>query len=1329
MLPPTRVGATNAQHSTISSGPSRSPIPEHSVSIKHTERSVGPAALHVALQDTFAPPSPAILSGGRGAAPREGTVSFETVPSGGPFSAKLEKGKLLSPKDPSASCGNSKTGCPGQSISGPEGNPSKGGKYLDSSSGLLSPKESIVSALLHQNPPKKEQDRHLTQTDKNCFYEAPEAKTSPFSRNQSPCTNDSVSVGRERRQKMKKGTKERHSSKLFRSLSVLPSSHKECAEPEFVHRAMTSEHILQQQYNSIAVEKLIDNSLLGQETSKTALQGEMATSKDLQNSQKRTVKVTLTPLKMEGESQSKNVPREHNAESQPGVCTSVPQSASILEHSGNDCIVPETQSSASSSMATSDPPYPNLPVQDSGLMIQDGAKEQEDGSYKRRYPRRSARARSNMFFGLTPLYGVRSYGEEDLPFYSNSTGKKRGRRSAEGQVDGADDLSTSDEEDLYYYNFTRTVVSSSDEHMASHSLFREEEQINLPKISQLDGVDDGTESDASITVTTRKINSGNKRSGKENGTESLKLERSEDSGEKMQVTKSSVGHKTADPKMENCRVKTQDSLEAQLSSLEAVGRRPRANMEPSEKNLLDTFSTELLKSDSDNNNSDDCGNILPSDIMDFVLKNTPSMQALGESPESSSSELLTLGEGLGLDSNRGKDMALFEVFSQQLPTAEPVDSSVSSSISAEEQFELPLELPSDLSVLTTRSPAVPSQNHSRLAVIPEPSLAASGERSMLTLPSSDSAEKRVTVTEKASSSEAEPTLLSPPVAPSPEGPLTPDPFIQSHLEAEHMASPPCGPREAGLGAGQDLAGRSSGTPGLPVSPSLPLQNPKYGPSAPDKPGPSPISNAAVQTAPLHLKAAAEKLLVVNQNMQPLYVLQTLPNGLTQKIQLTSPISSGPAGMEAGASVLGPMDTASLALAAGLSPGLPSTRPLFPAASKGLLPMPHQQHLHSFSASPSGGSGGGSTGSFPAALGSAASSLLIGVQQLPDPEVNPRADIGPVVTPPPTSLGKKRPIARLHSRRAKKPAPSAAAPSDLASMNFPRSSPPGHPGLLDLGAACPRTVPSMIKRSKPGVIYFEQAPLLPQEVGTAAAEAALGASPSIASPPPGRNVAPLPAPTPGPVVPPHLLGQGNSDVPGVSDMSSLSSLLIKATRQGLSLPEQPASAPPPASRMFPSHKEVSLAQSASAGPATTAVATGISVLPPSKAVGMSADPGSAYQAEPLAQLLACKAGPAHPHLDLPPSQATPLSDFPQLMDTAAVGRNRSAPCVPTASPGSSPSTVLGSTRAKSKVKRLPTPLGSKGSGKKPRAPPFWNSFPGQCVPPQGTRVAAQDPGGG
>lgn len=99
------------------------------------------------------------------------------------------------------------------------------------------------------------------------------------------------------------------------------------------------------------------------------------------------------------------------------------------------------------------------------------------GSAKRRYPRRSARARSNMFFGLTPFYGVRSYGEEDLPFYGSGEGagavvkKRSGRKkSAEGQVDGADDISTSSSsgdsgdddnssKDPYYYNFTRTIIN------------------------------------------------------------------------------------------------------------------------------------------------------------------------------------------------------------------------------------------------------------------------------------------------------------------------------------------------------------------------------------------------------------------------------------------------------------------------------------------------------------------------------------------------------------------------------------------------------------------------------------------------------------------------------------------------------------------------------------------------------------------------------------------------------------------------------------------------------------------------------------------------------
>lgn len=107
------------------------------------------------------------------------------------------------------------------------------------------------------------------------------------------------------------------------------------------------------------------------------------------------------------------------------------------------------------------------------------------GSAKRRYPRRSARARSNMFFGLTPFYGVRSYGEEDLPFYGSgdSAGalvKRRTgirKKSAEGQVDGADDMSSTssgdsgeDEDDeikqsrknRFYSSFTRTIINPGD---------------------------------------------------------------------------------------------------------------------------------------------------------------------------------------------------------------------------------------------------------------------------------------------------------------------------------------------------------------------------------------------------------------------------------------------------------------------------------------------------------------------------------------------------------------------------------------------------------------------------------------------------------------------------------------------------------------------------------------------------------------------------------------------------------------------------------------------------------------------------------------------------
>ncbi|XP_041494406.1 histone-lysine N-methyltransferase 2A isoform X6 [Microtus oregoni] len=693
---------------------------------------------------------------------------------------------------------------------------SKMGTFADPSSVPFSSKETLSYPQLHVRGQRNDRDQHTdsSQSAKPSPNEDSEIKTLKLSGvgHRPSILHEHVgSSSRDRRQKGKKSSKEtckeKHSSKSSLEPGQITTGEEGNLKPGFVDEVLTPGFLGQRPCNNVSSDKIGDKVLPISGVPKGQSTQVEGSSKELQAPRKCSVKVT--PLKMESENQSKNTPKEGGPGSPAQIepaCPAEPVSAS-RSPGASPGVQPSPNNTSSQDPQNNN--YQNLPEQDRNLMIPDGPKPQEDGSFKRRYPRRSARARSNMFFGLTPLYGVRSYGEEDIPFYSTSTGKKRGKRSAEGQVDGADDLSTSDEDDLYYYNFTRTVISSGgEERLSSHNLFREEEQCDLPKISQLDGVDDGTESDTSVTATARKSSQIPKRNGKENGTENIKIDRPEDAGDKEHVIKSAVGHKN-EPKLDNChsgaRVKAQgqDSLEAQFTSLESSRRVHMST--PSDKNLLDTYNTELLKSDSDNNNSDDCGNILPSDIMDFVLKNTPSMQALGESPESSSSELLTLGEGLGLDSNREKDMGLFEVFSQQLPATEPVDSSVSSSISAEEQFELPLELPSDLSVLTTCSPTVPSQNPSRLAVI------------------SDSGEKRVTMTEKSvSSTEGDPALLSPGVDPAPEGHMTPDHFIQGHMDADHISSPPCGSVEQGHGNNQDLT-RNSSTPGL-QAPLLPPQS-------------------------------------------------------------------------------------------------------------------------------------------------------------------------------------------------------------------------------------------------------------------------------------------------------------------------------------------------------------------------------------------------------------------------------------------------------------------------------------------------------------------------
>ncbi|XP_068096949.1 histone-lysine N-methyltransferase 2A isoform X2 [Hyperolius riggenbachi] len=835
---------------------------------------------------------------------------------------------------------------------------------------------------------------------------------------------------------------------------------------------------------------------------------------------------------------------------------------------------------------------------DSNLILQDGSKTQEGNSYKRRYPRRSARARSNMFFGLTPLYGVRSYGEEDLPFCSSTSGKKRGKRSAEGQVDGADDLSSSEDDDMYYYNFSRTVVSASaDERLTVRSLYRKDGDRH--RIAQLDGVDDGTESDASISTTTGKSSHSGKRASKQNG-----AGKSVASEEQLQKVHADKSRKSSDSKMDTCHSLKQDSLEPQLS-LE-TSRRSHSG---ADKNLLDTFNSELLKSDSDNNNSDDCGNILPIDIMDFVLKNTPSMQALGESPESSSSELLTLGDGLGLDNNRGKDMGLFEVFSQQLPSSEPVDGTVPSAMSAEEL--LPLELPSDLSVLTTRSPALPNQNHNRLGVIPESQLSPT-ERSLLSLPTSETSEKRVTVTEKpVAPGEQDSSLLAQSVEGTTEGHITADRYISGHMETEHLSSPPCG--QVDHTVNQELR-RNSGTPNLqvPVSPTVPVQTQKYIPSTPESPGTSQLSCGAIQSAPTHIKSTAEKLVVLNQNMQPLYVLQPLTGTVTQKIQLTQSVPPSSSRMDGDVPVLGPVG-GGLTLTTNLNP--PTSA--FPPVNKGLLSVPHHPHLQPFPAS--------SQTAFLPGLTSQPPGLLIGVQPTTESqhlvaESSQRTELGCSSNSSSSGVNKKRPISRLNTKKNKKLAPSVSPGlrhgpeviSNMTLINF--SAPqiggsfPSHPSLIDLGSlgntAPHRNIPNIIKRSKSGVMYFDQTPLLPQSGGVSSSGETvpnvIGLDPAqltckvpaIATGSPVLNVVSMQTTAATPPVSGHVT-LTSPGILGSSEIGPISNFLIKTSPQSLGMQDNHMTLPP-ASGIF------------SQGPTAGALATtsSICVVPTSQSVGMT-----------------------------------------------------------------------------------------------------------------------------
>nr|XP_061797132.1 histone-lysine N-methyltransferase 2A-like [Nerophis lumbriciformis] len=850
------------------------------------------------------------------------------------------------------------------------------------------------------------------------------------------------------------------------------------------------------------------------------------------------------------------------------------------------------------------------------------------GSAKRRYPRRSARARSNMFFGLTPFYGVRSYGEEDLPFYGTGDGsvpfvkRRTGRKkSAEGQVDGADDISTSSSsgdsggeedsgmnqrvKDPYYYNFTRTIINPGeglpsieglDQCLGRGSQLQrflkdEEQQQQRPQekneddmlnaltfskqsIGQLDGIDDGSESDTSIcttstttataTSTSTPHKSTPRRRGRDRHQEKLD---SHESSKEAHTSSGGTGAVSVNPR---------EGRKGQKENCLALGGVAKSQQQSQGQDPLEAQLS--LNSDSDNNNSDDCGNILPSDIMEFVL-NTPSMsmQALGQQPESSSSELL-LDEGyVGVDVNRRKDI-LFDDFSEPLPTPETrgvVESSVNNSISVEEPY-IPLELPSDLSVLTTRSPTVnSSQNHTTGSLISDTS-----DRTMLGLtsdPDSMSGEKsgdkkRAGPGVSPSETEHDATTLGNRDKQVTEGHMTPEQFIPSPAIGQVVETP-----------GNQDASRNSGTPGLPNSPSLPLPGQKFLPTSATTAGSiSPVpgtgpSQVQVST-PAVIKPSTDKLIVVNQQFQPLYVLQTVPNGVTQKITAT-----------------GVMDTSSQAvlssmtLTTGLNSGLSASQQIFPAGGKVLGTMSHSSQIHTFR--------GATQAGFQTGIPSTTSGLFIGLSsqaheqpQILVSEAGRPHELGPSVaivssastlTAVPTVLssahGKKRAISRLLPKKTKKLARSRSQPTIAPDVGNPNmtlinlSSPqitasiPGQPGgLVELSTitGSQRKIPNIIKRPKSGgVMYLDPTTLIQQRIPATAQAGVLDSSTRIL--PSGLNPSQsvlnvVPVPSSGAA---GLLTSGSvslsTPVLSPTEISGpISNLLFKASPHGLSLSDQP-----------------------------------------------------------------------------------------------------------------------------------------------------------------------------
>ena len=839
--------------------------------------------------------------------------------------------------------------------------------------------------------------------------------------------------------------------------------------------------------------------------------------------------------------------------------------------------------------------------------------------------------------------------------------------------------------------------------------------LGKQQIGQLDGVDDGSESDTSIcttsTTTTTATSSSTphksapKRRGRERHTEKAdthELSKEADNGGGAVTVNTRESRKN---QKENClplgggvkaqpQSQGQDPLEAQLS-----------------------LSTDLLKSDSDNNNSDDCGNILPSDIMEFVL-NTQSMSlpTLGQQSEPSSSELLLDESYVGVDVNRRKDI-LFEDFPQPLPSAESggvVESSVNSSISVEEPY-LPLELPSDLSVLTTRSPTVStSQNHTGGSLI-----SSTSDRTILGLnsdPEAISGEKN-----------GDKKRAGPGVSPSEsqhdgialgnrdtitEGHMTPEQFIPSPAIGQVVEPSP----------NQDVS-RSSGTPGLPNSPSMPLQGQKYLPASAAATGsPSPVSGSGTSQAqvssPAVIKPGPDKLIVVNQQFQPLYVLQTVPNGVTQKIGGT-----------------GVMDTtssavlSSMTLTTGLSTGLSSAQPIFPAGGKVLGTIPHPSQIHTFT--------GPTQAGFQAGIPSTTSGLLIGLPSQPHDqsqilvsEAGRPHELGPsvAIVSSPSSLtsspavlasahGKKRPISRL-PRRGKKwsrsrsqptLAPSEVGPPNMTLINL--SSPqitasiPGQPGgLVDLStlSTSQRKVPNIIKRPKSGgVMYLDPTTLIQPRIPGPTQPGILGHDSSTHLLPctvsglnPSQsvlNVVSMPPSGSAGLLAPGSVSLSTPVLSSAEITGPISNLLFKASPHALGLSDQ--------SVVLQSAGGASLMPQLSS-PVQTSIASSICVLPTQQTISMAVNQQGEtegtnvhlqHQSQPVSRAQTVDSSPNN-NVTLSPSPATPQGHVVGVFTQTQTQSSRTTPLVrssehrPPKSTTSVSGTLSGNEKTKQKVKR-------------------------------------------